>query len=149
MTIAAFIFGGLQVAQGFGSGQLAQEQANAQASFLEAQAIQVEKQLDRERSDLEREQGALRSRSRAVLAASGADTASGTGLAILESQASRGARSTARLEDDAAISALSLRSQARNVRSVGDIQKSQQIFGGFTNAGQTAFSFFSPSPTVV
>lgn len=145
-TALAIGTAGLQIAEGFGAGQLASSQGEAEAEFLEAQRIQNQKQLDRDKFDLQREQSRRRARTRAVLAAQGGDTASGTGLAILKTQEAVSGRQRARLEDDARVADVTLGARADEARRVGGIKQAQNIFGGITRAAGTASTLFSPSP---
>lgn len=145
-TVLTVATAGLQLLEGISGGGLARSQADAEAEFLDAQAIQTQKQLDRDRFDLSREAGRRSARTRAVIAAQGGDTTSGTGLAILKTQAATAGRQRERLEDDAEVNIGSLQTRARETRRTGTIQQGQQIFGGVTRAVATSSTLFSPAP---
>ncbi len=123
-----------QVMSGIAVGNLANEQAKAESSFITAQIYQVQKQADRDQADLAKEKKKVSARARAVLAASGASTQEGTGLALLTSSAAQFGRMAARMQDDTQVQIASLTARSRTVKAVGAIQRTNLIFGGVANA---------------
>ncbi len=136
ITILA-VASAMQVIGGIAQGQAEQVNADNEASFLQAQAINEEEARRREVRDVRLERDRIGGRSRAVLAANGADLSSGSALAILETQASEFGIKESRLRSDSELRAASLRTRASNVKAAGKAAKRRAIFGGISRGVST------------
>lgn len=125
---------GMSLAGGFMQAADAKSNAAAEAAYLEAEANQARKQGARDKEDLAKEERRLQARARAVLAAGGADTTDGSGLAILTGNAAEYGIKNARLDDDVNSAVSSLEARAANTRRAGDRAATLAIFGGAANA---------------
>ncbi len=142
ITIFTVISAGLSLLGGIAEGKAARRDAENDARFLEAQANQEAVALRRDQADLKKLRAQTLSRSRAVLAAQGADTASGDALNILRSQASSFAIKENRLLTDSNTRQQSFLSRAANVRASGKSAQTAAIFGGAGRAFSTGVSLF-------
>ena len=134
---AAFSFIG-----GIAEGRAARADAENDARFLEGQANQEAVARRRDLEDLRKTRAQTLARSRAVLAAQGADTASGDALNILRDQASSFAIKENRLLTDSNTRQQSFLSRAANVRAGGKSAQTAAIFGGAGRAFSTGVSLF-------
>lgn len=132
-------------------------QAKAQAGQADAQAGQ--EAIDRRRAlaDIDAETDAYGARARALYAAGGGDTASGSALAVLEGGAAEGALRRTRTEADSIARESSLRTLATNIRSVAKTAKSAawwtalgQLTGGASKVyDQWPQTVLKPAPTAI
>ena len=146
-TIFTIISAGLSLLSGIAEGAAARRDADNEARFLEDQANQEAVARRRDLQDLRKERARTLSRSRAVLAAQGADTASGDALNILRSQASSFAIKENRLLTDSNTRQQSFLSRAANVRESGKSAQISAIFGGAGRAFSTGASLI-PGPKI-
>lgn len=130
------ISGGLESVSTLTEGLNARDAAAVEADFLELQAKQEEISRFREQRDLAKERDRFLARSRAALAAQGADTASGSSLAILSSQRTEYAEKNRRLLADSVLRAGTLRAKSKNTRMAGGRAFNAAAF----KAGQQLFS---------
>ena len=85
--------------------------------FIRAQKTQEQIASERQRQDLEDERGQRLGNTRASLAAQGADLSSGTGLAVLKSQAGRYAVRAERIGQDLYATQKSLTKRSEDIRA--------------------------------
>lgn len=135
--------GGLSIASGFAQGAQARAQAEAEAGYLEAQANQAEVAARRDRQDAEAERAQFLARSRAIMAAGGAATDTGTALALQSAAAGRFGGSIYRIGADADVLAEGYRVRAGNVRRAGDFSNTMSIIGGIGNSLQPFYQGYS------
>jgi hypothetical protein len=133
----------LSVVSGISQGVQAQKQADQQASYLRAQAIQEQKASARELRDLERDRRQKLSRTRAALAASGADLSSGSALALQQSQEAYYAGEAYRIREDSSVAQSSLRARASNAEDAGDAAMMSGVIGGMASGAGAAYQGYS------
>jgi hypothetical protein len=136
---------GMQLAGGIAGGQQAQAQAEAQAinaqvagnqanfvaqqraNDLDIQAQQAQISTQRALRDARKQHSRSMARTRAALAAQGADLASGTPLALQSSQAAEFALQRTRIEQDALVTQRTLEARAANERALGEHAKASGV----------------------
>lgn len=145
-TIMTAVAAGFQLIGGMAQASAAKGAAESEAGMLEAQAEQERKQRARDLSDLEADRSRTLARTRAVLAASGADASDPSGLAVLQSQAVQFGQQESRLTDDSLVRERSLEAKAANTRATGRAEATAQVFGGIGKAASAGKSLFAPTP---
>lgn len=115
-------------------GQQENQQAQAQAGYIEAEKVQEEKQAARDFVDVQKEEQRIQSRTRALIAAGGGDTTAGSGLAVLNANASEFAIKQSRLLDDSAARTTMLDARKANTIASGEYAERSSIFGGAARA---------------
>lgn len=133
---------GLQVVGGFQAARQAKAEAKAEASFLQFQQRQEEKQAGRELRDLREEERRASARTRAILAAQGVDLTSNTALDLLSDRATESNIREQRISEDSRTRRISLGVRAQNVKRSGRARASQEITGGLTRGFSTATTLF-------
>lgn len=124
----------MSVASGFQAADAAKKNAEAEASYLEAEKATAQKQAARDREDLRRQEQKTQSRARAILAAGGSDTTVGSAGTLLKSNAADFGMMDARIDDDINNLSRSLDARAANVVAAGTRSANAAIFGGVANA---------------
>lgn len=102
----------------------------------------------RDLRDLAKEKGRFLARTRALIAAGGGETTSGTGLALLTSQAAEFGRKKVRLEQDTAVRKSTLAARGRETLRVGSTERDLAIFGGAARFAQAGGTLLKSKPKV-
>jgi Skp family chaperone for outer membrane proteins len=122
------------LAGGVAQGVSAQQQAEARAIDAEAQQTQAQIATQRDLRDLRKQRSRQLARTRAALAAQGADLTSGTPLALQGAQEAEFNVQETRIRQDSRVTQETLRTRAANARSQGDAAFASSVASGFANA---------------
>lgn len=147
---SALMYGaaGLQLVGGVMNAGTAQDNAEAQAGYLQGEINQEQIQHQRDLADLQTKTDQAQGRARAVIAAGGGDMNTGSALALLTSNAAASGQTASRLSTDSSNRVASIGARIENTLMLGDRAATSALIGGAGSAAGTIgqYSLLKSSP---